>query len=105
MVMHASLTKIESGEADAYRFLSWQFHSLAGIGGTFGHHDLTEIALDGEEACNAGAPPMRIAHFVAMVAQFGSALGSGSADGLADVSRMFIPVPALPPSLGKSREN
>ena len=105
MVMHASLAKIESGEADAYRFLSWQFHSLAGIGGTFGHHDLTEMALDGEEACNANAPAMRVAHFVAMVAQFGSALGSGPATRLADVSRMFIPTPASPASLGKWREN
>jgi hypothetical protein len=74
MMLHASLARLEAEETDAYAFLAWQFHSLAGIGGTFGHHGLTDIALDGEEACHAGAPPNRIAHFVAMVAQFGSAL-------------------------------
>jgi len=91
MVMHESLAKIESGEAAAYRFLSWQFHSLAGIGGTFGHHDLTEIALDGEEACNTFAPAMRVAHFVAMVAHFGNALENDPANAAEDVSRMFHP--------------
>jgi hypothetical protein len=79
MVMHASLALIEAGEVNAYPFLSRQFHSLAGIGGTFGHQELTDLALDGEEACNARAPVTRVAHFVAMVAQFGNALEAGHA--------------------------
>jgi hypothetical protein len=90
MVMHASLARIEAGEADAYTFLAWQFHSLAGIGGTFGHDHLTHIALDGEGACYAGAPATRVAHFVALVAQFGNAL-EGRAEHLA-VPPSLIPI-------------
>ena len=104
MVMHESLAKIESGEAAAYRFLSWQFHSLAGIGGTFGHHDLTEIALDGEEACNTFAPAMRVAHFVAMVAHFGNALETLPATEHAHVPLPFIATPTAA-SLVKWSEN
>jgi chemotaxis protein histidine kinase CheA len=91
VVMHASLARIEAGEADVYAFLARQFHSLAGIGGTFGHHDLTDIAFDGEQACNAGAPVTRVAHFVAMIAQFGNALETGRAEHLA-VPPSFIPI-------------
>ena len=29
--------------------LTLGFHSLAGIGGTYGHHDVTDVARDGEE--------------------------------------------------------
>lgn len=33
--------------------LSARFHSLAGIGGTYGHFDVTELARRGEEHCDA----------------------------------------------------
>lgn len=42
----ADLTgQAERGDFDA---LTLGFHSLAGIGGTYGHHDVTEVARDGE---------------------------------------------------------
>jgi hypothetical protein len=37
---------VERSDFDA---LALGFHSLAGIGGTYGHQDVTEVARDGEE--------------------------------------------------------
>jgi hypothetical protein len=34
--------------------LDRQFHSLAGIGGTYGFHEITHLAKAGEAACAAG---------------------------------------------------
>jgi hypothetical protein len=34
--------------------LSRQFHSLAGIGGTYGHPEVTDLARRGEALCEAG---------------------------------------------------
>lgn len=76
MVMHETLAGVEAKETESYAFLASQFHSLAGIGGTLGHHDLTDIALDGEEACHRRAPAAQVAHFVALIANFGAGFSS-----------------------------
>jgi HPt (histidine-containing phosphotransfer) domain-containing protein len=40
-------------EARDLNGLRARFHSLAGIGGTYGHFDVTELARRGEEHCHA----------------------------------------------------
>jgi HPt (histidine-containing phosphotransfer) domain-containing protein len=46
-VMRETLTRIEEGQ-EASSDLQRQFHSLAGIGGTFGYPALTDLAREGE---------------------------------------------------------
>lgn len=45
------LRLFENHDAEALRH---QFHSLAGIGGTYGHPEVTELARKGEAMCEAG---------------------------------------------------
>jgi len=44
---------IQMLEAQDLDGLRARFHSLAGIGGTYGHFDVTELARRGEERCHA----------------------------------------------------
>jgi HPt (histidine-containing phosphotransfer) domain-containing protein len=48
-MMRATLETLEAAEGDLTRFeLERQFHSLAGIAGTYGYPDITDIARRGE---------------------------------------------------------
>jgi chemotaxis protein histidine kinase CheA len=49
VVMEATLTDLEgSNSEDARAALERQFHSLAGIAGTYGYPEITDTARDGE---------------------------------------------------------
>ena len=52
----ALMEKMARGDDDeqtALTALQLQFHSLAGIGGTYGYHDITELARLAESVCAA----------------------------------------------------
>lgn len=54
-VMTETLNLFEAGDRSAPTALERQFHSLAGIAGTFGHPDITETAREGERRCGTGS--------------------------------------------------
>lgn len=74
--LEATLPRIASGEPGAREDLERQFHSLAGIGGTFGHHDLTELARRGEQQCGEGADVALLRGAVAAVVSFAASAAS-----------------------------
>jgi chemotaxis protein histidine kinase CheA len=49
MMMEATLTEVEAADSEQIRAaLERQFHSLAGIAGTYGYPDITDVAREGE---------------------------------------------------------
>jgi HPt (histidine-containing phosphotransfer) domain-containing protein len=49
VLMEATLAEVEGSDArNARTALERQFHSLAGIAGTYGYPDITDIAREGE---------------------------------------------------------
>jgi hypothetical protein len=52
-VMRETVARIGSGQGEARTELQRQFHSLAGIGGTFGYPAITNLAREGEALCAA----------------------------------------------------
>ena len=45
-IMQTTMTQIQTGNDEARTDLQHQFHSLAGIGGTFGYPVITDLARD-----------------------------------------------------------
>jgi HPt (histidine-containing phosphotransfer) domain-containing protein len=61
MLMEATLAEVEGSDAIRARAaLERQFHSLAGIAGTYGYPDITDVAREGElRAALAGVAELR----------------------------------------------
>ncbi|HSY49104.1 MAG TPA: Hpt domain-containing protein [Thermoanaerobaculia bacterium] len=60
-LMRETVAQIGPGPSDARTDLQRQFHSLAGIGGTFGYPAITDLAREGEALCAsiaAGSAPI-----------------------------------------------
>jgi HPt (histidine-containing phosphotransfer) domain-containing protein len=53
--MTQSLNAFKAGDCNAAAEMEQQFHSLAGIAGTFGYPDITETAREGERRCGTGS--------------------------------------------------
>lgn len=73
-LMTATAAKIEQGNAEARAEMRRQFHSLAGIGGTFGYPSISDLAREGEMLCASNGGNVRIiverlAHAAAEVAE------------------------------------
>jgi hypothetical protein len=62
-------------EGTAEEPLELQFHSLAGIGGTYGFHDITLLAKAGEAACGAGRRSEVLLAIVNAIETVGGAAG------------------------------
>ena len=63
--LHSHLDRLSAEQDErTTEHLMREFHSLAGIGGTYGYPEITELALQGESICNItletrGAPTAR----------------------------------------------
>lgn len=63
-----------AGDPAARDQLTLGFHSLAGIGGTYGYPDISSFARRGETLCRNGAPPApRLRKLVEQIALCGAA--------------------------------